>query len=93
MKTRWVYCADGKQLPEPNRAKVCVFRNSHRVWLKTCVLIPDIFEDGKSKWVVKGGTTDEEVFPFAYLEIEEDFPVVFFMNLERKKVLELLPPN
>lgn len=88
MKTRWVYCADGRQLPEPNEAKVCVFHNSHKTWLKTCVLLPDIFEDGKSKWVVKGGISEDEVYPFAYLEIERDFPVQFFLNLKTKKVLE-----
>lgn len=89
MKARWHYCDDGKNLPKDiNKGKVCVFRKGDRAILEVCCLVPDLFQDGHYYWTVKGSTSGKEVFPFAWLEIDANFPPEFFVNLQRLLVLE-----
>lgn len=89
MKLTWHYCEGGQNLPELNKGKVCVFKRGPRKSLEVCVLIEDLYEPNRKYWVVKGSGDRKEVFPFCWLEIDTDFPVEFFTNLERLGKLEV----
>lgn len=83
----WNYCEDGSNLPPTNKTRVCVFRRQTGAKLESCVLIEDL-ETERKYWVLKGSVDGKEVYPFAWLSIEEDFPVNFFVNLRQLGFLE-----
>jgi hypothetical protein len=78
---RWKYCYNGRNLPPVYSTRVCVFKTSRGPKLESCTLVEDLYSDGRQYWVLKGDTKQKEVFPYAWLEIDTDFPEEFFTNI------------
>lgn len=83
MKMTWHHCSEGRNTPELNKGKVCIFKRGSRVDLEICVYIEDLFQPGRKFWVIKGAVDQKEVYPFAWLEIDKEFSDQFLGNLTR----------
>lgn len=81
VRMRWKYCYNGRNLPPRYSTRVCVFKTNRGPKLESCTLIEDLYDNDRPYWVIKGDGKKQEVHPFAWLEIDTDFPDNFFSNL------------
>jgi hypothetical protein len=80
-RMRWKYCYNRQHLPPVYSTRVCVFKTNRGPKLESCTLIEDMFRDDRKYWIIKGDAEGKEVYPFAWLEIDTEFPDSFFSNL------------
>lgn len=88
MEVIWKYCGDGRILPETDKTVLCLFYSKiKKPRIEACVLLEDLDEPNSYYWTLKGSVDGKEVFPFAWLEVNSEYPEHFFERLEVEKVV------